>query len=35
MKQFMLEIKPLSQYDEFGARKIDKLLEQHVFKYSL
>ena len=35
VKQFMLEIKALSQYQEFGARKVDKLLEQHAFKYSL
>ena len=35
MKSLMQEIKKDCQYEEFGARKIDKLLEQKDFKYSL
>ena len=34
-KSLMQEIKKDCQYEEFGARKIDKLLEQKDFKYSL
>ncbi len=35
VKKMMLDIKKLSKYEEFGARKIDKLLEQQDLKYSL